>query len=60
MPSNAQMIEMHLEEMLRETGQAGNITWGPVMGYCTGYYKEITLDHIVAIQELENRGLIIK
>ena len=58
--SNARMIEMHLFEMLKETGQYGNVRWGAVMGYCLGYYETITLDHIVAIQELERMGAIVK
>ena len=60
MPTNARMIEIHLEDFLRSSGQAGNVDWGMVMGYCIGYYKEITLDHVIAIQELITRGLIKK
>ena len=60
MPSNAEIIQMHLDDMLRETGQYGNISWGAVMGYCIGYYDEITLDHVVAIQELQRTGAIIR
>lgn len=60
MPSNARVIEMELEAMLRETGQIGNVKWGPVIGYCIGYYKEVTMDHIIAVQELESRGLILR
>ena len=60
MASNAQMIEMHLEEMLRETGQIYNVSWSAVIGYCIGYYKEITQDHVVAVMSLQTRGLILK
>lgn len=60
MPSNAEVIQMHLEEMLRETNQLRTIRWPVVMAYCTGYYGEITLDHITAIMELERTGQIIK
>ena len=60
MPNNADLIQMHLEEMLRETEQWGTVTWHSVMGYCIGYYEEITLDHVVAFRELEKMGAIIK
>lgn len=60
MPSNAEVIQMHLEEMLRETGQRGKVTWSAVMGYCIGYYGTITLDHVTAIMELERTGSIAK
>lgn len=58
MPDNARLIEIHLYEMLQETGQAGTVRWDAVMGFCIGYYGEITMDHIVAIRELERTGVI--
>lgn len=59
MASNATMIEMHLDQYLRETNQYGELFWDAVMAYCTGYYDEkITMDHIVAIRNLERIGAI--
>lgn len=58
-PTNARLIEMHLAQYLEETGQAGTLHWDAVLAYCIGYYDEITMDHIVAIRELERSGLII-
>lgn len=58
--TNARLIEMHLYEMLQETGQFGAVRWDSVMGFCIGYYNEITLDHIVALRELERTGAILK
>lgn len=53
--TNIKTIEMHLEEFAREyPGQ----TWFSIMGYVIGYYGIVTLDHIMAIQSLEQRGLI--
>ena len=61
MPSNAGLIEMHLDQMLRETGQAGTVHWDAVLAYCIGYYDEhITMDHLIAINELTRRGMILK
>lgn len=60
MPSNTEIIQMHLDDMLRKTGQYGNVSWGAVMGYCIGYYDEITVDHVVAIQELQRTGAITR
>lgn len=59
-PTNIDLIQMHLEEMLRETNQYGNITWGAVIGYCLGYYGDVTMDHVVAIMELQRIGAILK
>lgn len=60
MPSNAELIEMHLYHFLLETEQLGNATWFTVLGYCLGYYETITMDHLVAIRELERTGALIK
>ena len=60
MPSNAELIEMHLNQMLQETEQYGTLDWGNVMAFCIGYYETITLDHIIAIRNLESTGAIIK
>lgn len=58
MPSNAELIEMHLWDMLRETGQWGTLDWSAVVGYCIGYYETITNDHLVAIKNLERLGAL--
>ena len=60
MPSNAELIEMHLYHMLLETEQIGTVTWFEVLGYCLGYYETITMDHLLAIRELEKMKAIIK
>ena len=52
MPTNIDLIRMHLETMLDETGQADCITWHHLVAYCIGYYETITLDHITAIREI--------
>lgn len=53
--SNIEIIEMHLEEFARQyPGQ----TWSSLMAYVIGYYGAATLDHILAIQSLERRGII--
>lgn len=59
MPNNAQVIEMHLVQYLHETGQTGTLYWDAVLAYCIGYYETITMDHVVAIRELERTGLIL-
>ena len=56
--TNATLIEMHLEEMLRETNQFGFARWFDVLSYCIGYYGEVTTDHIKAVKNLEQRGLL--
>ncbi len=58
MLNNAEMIEMHLATYLHETGQVATIRWDAVLAYCIGYYDEITMDHIVAIRNLERLGYI--
>lgn len=58
MPSNAEIIQMHLYEMLVETGQLGNVNWAGAMGYCIGYYDKITNDHVIAILDLQRLGFL--
>lgn len=58
MPNNANMIEMHLLDYLKETKQWGTLYWDGILAYCIGYYDEITMDHLVAIRELERFGAI--
>ena len=60
MPSNAELIEMHLYHFLLETEQLGTVSWFEVLGYCLGYYETITMDHLLAIRELEKQGYIIR
>lgn len=53
--SNTEIIEMHLEEFARQyPGQ----TWASMMGFVIGYYDKVNMDHIVAIQSLQQRGII--
>lgn len=59
MPSNAEMIEIQLYDMLRETKQWGTLDWSAVVGYCIGYYETITNDHLVAIKNLERLGALM-
>lgn len=56
--SNVELIRMHLEEMLRETGQYGAIDGLSVVAYCIGYYEKIDLDHLSAIRDLILSGAI--
>lgn len=60
MPSNAEIIEMQLWEMLKDTNQMYHVRWADVMAYCIGYYETITMDHLVAITNLERCGYICK
>lgn len=56
--SNVDLIRMHLEEMLRETGQYGTLDGLSVVAYCIGYYEKIGLDHLSAIRDLILSGAI--
>lgn len=56
MPNNAEIIEMHLLDFLRETNQWGTLDWSAVLAYCIGYYDEITNDHLVAVKNIERLG----
>lgn len=58
MPSNAEMILMHLMDYLKESCQWGTLRWDGVLAYCIGYYDSITMDHVVAIRQLEKYGAI--
>ena len=58
--TNAETIQHHLHHFLLETGQYGEVSIYAVLGYCLGYYETITMDHLLAIQELERIGAIVR
>lgn len=59
MPTNKDLIRMHLEEFLREDGGIPNWRdWSAVLAYCLGYYGGITAEHIIVVRALQREGLI--
>lgn len=59
MPTNKDMIVMHLMDYLKETGQYRALRWDGVLAYCLGYYGEITEDHLEAVRMLERLGAVL-
>lgn len=55
-PANRDSIRMHLEEHLREFPY---MAWNELLGFCLGYYGEITIDHIHVVRELEREGKLL-
>lgn len=53
MPTNIDLIEMHLEEFIKEHPDQ---TWYTITGYIIGYYGEINLDHVQAVYNLWRVG----
>ena len=55
MPTNRDLIRMHLEEFIRENPVQ---TWATLLGYCIGYYGAIDMDHIMVVNALQREGRV--
>lgn len=59
MPTNKDLIRMHLESYLHEHWNDGwTPSWATVLSYCNGYYGEITLDMVSVVRQLQLLGKI--
>lgn len=55
MPTNKELIRMHLEEMIRDYPDQ---TWYSLLGYCIGYYEKIDMDILWVVRCLQAEGKI--
>ena len=60
MPSNRDMIQMHLEHYVYDCKLSWHYIpdWADLLSYCSGYYGEVTLDMIQIVRKLQREGKI--
>lgn len=56
--TNRDMIRMHLEEYLDETGERGVANWYTLLHYCVGYYGDIDADILAVVRQLEKERIL--
>lgn len=56
MPTNKDLIRMHLEEWLTETKQEGFATCRDAIAFCLGYYGYVDMDIIDVISDMAIAG----